>query len=130
MDNAFRMLFEQFFANFFRKHPYGQQTILGTKEHLKNPSIKKMKEYYDTYYLIGYPAGHGQDNNINDHHFHWGYFIHAASFIEQFEPGWADNWGEMVNHLVRDAASPNRNDPDYPFLRSFSPFAGHCWANG
>ena len=51
MDNAFRMLFEQFFANFFRQHPYGQQTILGTKEHLKNPSIKKMKEYYDTYYI-------------------------------------------------------------------------------
>ena len=51
MDNAFRMLFEQFFANFFREHPYGQQTILGTKEHLKNPSIKKMKEYYDTYYI-------------------------------------------------------------------------------
>ncbi|MFL3013738.1 MAG: M16 family metallopeptidase [Candidatus Neomarinimicrobiota bacterium] len=51
MDNAFRTLFEQFFANFFRKHPYGQQTILGTKEHLKNPSIKKMKEYYDTYYI-------------------------------------------------------------------------------
>jgi hypothetical protein len=80
--------------------------------------------------LIGYPSGHGQDNNINDHHFHWGYFIHAASFIEQFEPGWANEWGEMVNHLVRDAASANRDDPDYPFLRSFSPFAGHCWANG
>ncbi|MBE77468.1 MAG: hypothetical protein CMG41_07005 [Candidatus Marinimicrobia bacterium] len=51
MDNAFRMLFEEFFANFFKKHPYGQQTILGTKEHLKNPSIKKMKEYYDKYYV-------------------------------------------------------------------------------
>ena len=80
--------------------------------------------------LIGYPAGHGQDHNINDHHFHWGYFIHAASFVEQFNPGWADNWGEMVNHLVRDAASPDREDNLYPFLRSFSPFSGHCWANG
>lgn len=37
--------------------------------------------------LLGYPAGHGQDININDHHFHWGYFIHAASFLEQYEPG-------------------------------------------
>ena len=80
--------------------------------------------------LIGYPAGHGQDSNINDHHFHWGYFIHAASFVEQFSPGWADDWGEMVNHLIRDAASFDRNDPMYPFLRSFSPFAGHAWANG
>ncbi|MDA7501768.1 glycosyl hydrolase [Chitinophagales bacterium] len=80
--------------------------------------------------LIGYPAGHGQDNNINDHHFHWGYFIHAASFIEQFEPGWADEWGEIINYLVRDAASDNRDDELFPFLRNFSPYAGHCWANG
>jgi endoglucanase Acf2 len=80
--------------------------------------------------MIGYPAGHGQDNNINDHHFHWGYFIHAASFLEQFEPGWAAQWGDMVNLLVRDAASTNRNDNLFPFLRNFSPYAGHCWANG
>ena len=80
--------------------------------------------------MIGYPAGHGQDYNINDHHFHWGYFIHAAAFIEQYHPGWAENWGEMINHLIRDAASHNRSDSLFPFLRSFSPFAGHCWANG
>ncbi|MDA3834188.1 MAG: glycosyl hydrolase, partial [Spirochaetales bacterium] len=80
--------------------------------------------------LLGYPAGHGQDNNINDHHFHWGYFIHAAAFLEQYEPGWASNWGEMINQLVHDAASPDRNNPDFPFLRNFSPYAGHCWANG
>jgi endo-1,3(4)-beta-glucanase len=80
--------------------------------------------------MLGYPAGHGQDNNINDHHFHWGYFIHAAAFMEQFEPGWADKYGDFINYLVRDAASPNRNDDKFPFLRNFSPYAGHCWANG
>lgn len=80
--------------------------------------------------MLGYPAGHGQDGNLNDHHFHWGYFIHAAAFMEQFEPGWADKWGDMINLLIRDAASPNRNDDTFPFLRNFSPYAGHCWANG
>lgn len=80
--------------------------------------------------LIGYPAGHGQDENLNDHHFHWGYFIHAAAFVEQFEPGWAEGWGEMINYLVRDAACPVRTDEMFPFLRNFSPYAGHCWANG
>ncbi|UJP66821.1 glycosyl hydrolase [Mongoliitalea daihaiensis] len=80
--------------------------------------------------MLGYPAGHGQDTNLNDHHFHWGYFIHAAAFLEQFEPGWAEGWGEMVNLLVRDAASPDRDDKMFPFLRNFSPYAGHCWANG
>ncbi|MEL6254594.1 MAG: glycosyl hydrolase [Bacteroidota bacterium] len=80
--------------------------------------------------LLGYPAGHGQDANINDHHFHWGYFIHAATFLEQYEPGWAANWGDMINLLVRDAASSDREDSLFPFLRNFSPYAGHCWANG
>ncbi|MEM8890837.1 MAG: glycosyl hydrolase, partial [Bacteroidota bacterium] len=80
--------------------------------------------------LLGYPAGHGQDGNINDHHFHWGYFIHAAAFLEQYEPGWATQWGDMINLLVRDAASSDREDSMFPFLRNFSPYAGHCWANG
>ncbi|MFT7017846.1 MAG: endoglucanase Acf2 [Cyclobacteriaceae bacterium] len=80
--------------------------------------------------MLGYPAGHGQDTNINDHHFHWGYFIHAAAFLEQYEPGWAEEWGDMIDLLIRDAASPNRTDELFPFLRNFSPYAGHCWANG
>ena len=80
--------------------------------------------------LFGYPGGHGQDTNINDHHFHWGYFIHAAAFVEQFEPGWANQWGDMINLLIRDAASSSRTDDKFPFLRNFSPYAGHAWANG
>lgn len=88
--------------------------------------------YYDNDWtaLLGFPQGHGQSSNLNDHHFHWGYFIHAAAFLEQFEPGWADDWGDMVNLLVRDAASSDRNDTLFPFLRNFSPYAGHSWANG
>ena len=50
-DNAFRRLFEEYFENFFKKHPYGQQTVLGSIDHLKNPSIRKMKEYYNQYYV-------------------------------------------------------------------------------
>ncbi|GGK14740.1 hypothetical protein GCM10007962_06230 [Yeosuana aromativorans] len=88
--------------------------------------------YYNSIWstMLGYPGGYGQDSSINDHHFHWGYFIHAAAFMEQFEPGWANQWGGMVNLLVRDAASSNRNDDKFPFLRNFSPYAGHCWADG
>ncbi|WP_227873958.1 glycosyl hydrolase [Flavobacterium nackdongense] len=88
--------------------------------------------YYNTTWsaMLGYPAGHGQDTNINDHHFHWGYFIHAASFLEQYQPGWAAQYGEMINLLIRDAASTDRNDALFPYLRNFSPYAGHCWANG
>ncbi|WP_026777953.1 glycosyl hydrolase [Polaribacter sp. Hel_I_88] len=87
--------------------------------------------YNDTWSaMLGYPSGHGQDTNINDHHFHWGYFIHAAAFMEQFQPGWASQWAPMINTLISDAASADRNDPKFPFLRNFSPYAGHSWANG
>jgi endoglucanase Acf2/uncharacterized protein YjdB len=80
--------------------------------------------------MIGYPSGHSQDSNLNDHHFHWGYFIHAAAAIEQYQPGWAAQWGGMVDLLIRDAANPSRNDTMFPFMRNFSPYAGHAWANG
>lgn len=88
--------------------------------------------YYNTTWsaMLGYPAGHGQDTNINDHHFHWGYFIHAAAFVEQYQPGWGAQFGDMINLLVRDAASTDRSDTLFPYLRNFSPYAGHCWANG
>ena len=35
----------------FPHHPYGTQTVLGTQEHLKNPSITNVKKYHDTYYV-------------------------------------------------------------------------------
>ncbi|MEO1381673.1 MAG: glycosyl hydrolase [Bacteroidota bacterium] len=119
-------------------HTEAVQTIISTiKTRLEDWLTAEAGEVAFLFYyqptwtaMIGYPAGHGQDGNINDHHFHWGYFIHAAAFMEQYEPGWADKWGSMINLLVRDAASPNRQDPDFPFLRNFSPYAGHCWANG
>ena len=111
--------------------------IATVKERLEDwLSIQAGEKAFMFYYnntwtaMLGYPSGHGQDTNINDHHFHWGYFIHAAAFMEQFQPGWAAQYGDMINLLVRDAASSNRNDDKFPFLRNFSPYAGHCWANG
>lgn len=35
----------------FPNHPYGQQTVLGTQEHLKNPSITNIKNYYKNWYV-------------------------------------------------------------------------------
>lgn len=80
--------------------------------------------------MLAYPAGHGQDSNLNDHNFHFGYFIGAAAMVARFDKEWAEAWGPMVDLLVRDVASTDRNDSMFPYLRSFSPFSGHCWANG
>lgn len=44
-------LLEEFQKNFFKNHPYGQQTLIGSVENLKNPSLTKMYEFFKTYYV-------------------------------------------------------------------------------
>lgn len=38
-------------AKLFPNHPYGTQTTIGTQDHLKNPSILNIKNYYNRYYV-------------------------------------------------------------------------------
>lgn len=51
LDSKDRIVFEALAKQLFKKHPYGQQTTLGEVEHLKNPSLKAVKDFYDTYYV-------------------------------------------------------------------------------
>ena len=46
-----RKVSEAMDAALFPHHPYGTQTVLGTQEHLKNPSITNVKNYHKTYYV-------------------------------------------------------------------------------
>lgn len=38
-------------AALFKKHTYGTQTVIGKPEHLKSPSMKRIREFYSTYYV-------------------------------------------------------------------------------
>lgn len=82
--------------------------------------------------LTGYPSGYGADRELNDHHFHASYAILSAATIAQYDSDWAkqENWGGMVNLLIRDSNNWNRDDSDLPFLRNFDAYAGHAWAAG
>lgn len=51
LDNDGRKIYETSNASLFQSHPYGTQTTIGTVEHLKNPSLKKIQEYFNTYYV-------------------------------------------------------------------------------
>jgi endoglucanase Acf2 len=90
--------------------------------------------YYDELWgsLIGFPASYGSDDQLNDHHFHYGYFLRAAAEVARVNPKWASDaqYGGMVKLLIRDIASSDRNDKQFPFLRNFDPYAGHSWAAG
>ncbi len=74
----------------------------------------------------------GQDfgnTYYNDHHFHYGYFIHAAAVIAYLDPNWLSLNKEWVQTLVRDAANPVQDDY-FPFSRAFDWYHGHSWAKG
>lgn len=77
-------------------------------------------------YLAGY---------YNDHHFHYGYYVHAAAVIAYVDKKvgdgtWAQKNGEWVNLLIRDVANPSTADLYFPVLRMFDWFHGHSWAAG
>ena len=46
-----RKVFEKMLATLYPSHPYGTQTVLGTQEHLKNPSITNVKNYHKQWYV-------------------------------------------------------------------------------
>jgi endoglucanase Acf2 len=94
----------------------------------ESPYLFYLDENWDV--LQGYPSGFGADSQINDHHFHWGYFVMAASTIANYDPAWAANYAGIMELLLRDAANWERTDTRFPYFRHFDSYAGHSWAAG
>jgi len=51
LDDDNDKVMETLFAELFKHHTYGTQTTIGTIDHLKNPSIKEIKNFYKKYYV-------------------------------------------------------------------------------
>ncbi|WP_158558851.1 glycosyl hydrolase [Rhodoferax lacus] len=90
--------------------------------------------HYDTQQgtVASYPEEFFTVEQLNDHHFTYGYWIRAAADIALRDPKWASDaqWGPMVDLLVADIASTDRSNAKFPFLRNFDPYEGHSWASG
>jgi endoglucanase Acf2 len=82
--------------------------------------------------VVAYPEEYFSVVQMNDHHFHYGYWIRAVAELALRDPAWAakDRWGAMVDLLVRDIAFTERGSAQFPFLRNFDPYEGHSWASG
>ena len=50
-DNDGRKRYAAMLEGLFPNHPYGQQTTIGTGEHLKNPSMIDIHNYFNKYYV-------------------------------------------------------------------------------
>ncbi|PKP03323.1 MAG: peptidase M16 [Bacteroidetes bacterium HGW-Bacteroidetes-6] len=46
-----RKVFTALLEGLFQNHPYGTQTTIGTQEHIKNPSMKNIREFHANYYV-------------------------------------------------------------------------------
>ncbi|OWB85624.1 hypothetical protein B5S33_g4293 [[Candida] boidinii] len=70
----------------------------------------------------------------NDHHFHYGYFVHAAAVVGYVDAKYGGTWAQdnkdWVNSLIRDVANPSEEDEYFPVSRNFDWFNGHSWAAG
>lgn len=51
LDNDGRKVYETMLAALFPTHNYGQQSTIGTVEHLKNPNLKVIRQFYNEYYV-------------------------------------------------------------------------------
>ncbi len=50
-DNDGRKVYTAMLDGLFPNHPYGQQQTIGTADHLKNPSLVDINNYFDKYYV-------------------------------------------------------------------------------
>ena len=78
--------------------------------------------------IVGLAASFGSEE-FNDHHFHYGYFLHAASIAVAHDPSLTPKIAPVINLLAADIASAG--SPGYfPERRVFDAYAGHSWASG
>ncbi len=78
--------------------------------------------------MIGLEASFGSDE-LNDHHFHYGYILYAAAVVAKNDPALAEQYAPVADLLAADIASPQGTD-SFPQYRNFDPYSGHAWASG
>lgn len=108
-----------------------------TFDDLRDGKVKFPLTFDETWGGVTSSSAHGHlwdefgSGLYNDHHFHYGYYIHAAAIMAR-----VDKSGEFlrknkawINALVKDAANPI-NDNNFPESRLFDWYHGHSWAKG
>lgn len=79
--------------------------------------------------IVGFRASY-VSSAFNDQHFHYGYFTHATALLGMYDQTFLQNYGPMARLVAKEYANWDRNDPNFPFLRTFDVWAGHSQASG
>ncbi len=78
--------------------------------------------------LVGLTASFGSEQ-FNDHNFHYGYFLYAASVAAAHDPKLRAEITPVMNLLAADLATSGASKY-FPDRRGFDAYAGHSWASG
>ena len=78
--------------------------------------------------LVGKVSAFGSDE-FNDHHFHYGYLLFAASVAVADDPALMDRLRPVMDLVAADLAT-NGDSSFFPSQRVFDAYAGHSWASG
>ncbi|HAM27068.1 MAG TPA: 1,3-beta-glucanase [Microbacteriaceae bacterium] len=78
--------------------------------------------------LVGLTASFGSEQ-FNDHNFHYGYFLYAASIAAAKDVALRKDITPVMNLIAADLATsgPSKYFPD---RRGFDAYSGHSWASG
>lgn len=99
--------------------------------------------------LLGFPTGYGAATNLNDHFFHYGYWVYSAAQLAMHKgkakldmDNWLDHYKNAINALVNDYAPTRSTQSDGSILfsgatgggtydlRGWDPYVGHANASG
>jgi endoglucanase Acf2 len=70
------------------------------------------------------------NENLNDHHFHYGYYIRTAALLAMLDPSYLASVRDGIMPLIEDIATDDRTSTRFPYLRTFDTYEGHSWADG
>lgn len=81
--------------------------------------------------LLALEESFSSHQQLNDHHFHYGYFVRAAAEICRADKAWCsdEQYGPMIELLIRDFAA-SKDDTMFPYVRNFDPANGFSWTSG
>lgn len=70
------------------------------------------------------------NEKLNDHHFHYGYYIQTAAILSRMNPSLLPQLRPTIDEMVGDIATIDRSSSKFPFLRNYDVYEGHSWADG
>ncbi len=70
------------------------------------------------------------NEKLNDHHFHYGYYIRTAAVLAKQSPASLEKSKTVIQQMIDDIATTDRSSEKFPYLRNFDIYEGHSWADG